>query len=132
MERCKSAQLELFNIVIVLKCTQSDQRGCASAAKNPGTNEQRQGGPLVFRSMQGASSTASAPALFVGRAVSVVTRPPACGNLKQSVTHTHTHSAALRRSRGLNRRLKSLRNKRKKTRKSSAKRAREKDRGSKR
>ena len=45
-------------------------------------------------------------------------------------THTHTHTVTLGGARveGLNRYLKSLRNKRKKHRKSSAKRAREKDR----
>ena len=51
----------------------------------------------------------------------------------QSVTRAHAHSAALRRSgeKDLNRHLKSLRNERKKDRKSSAKRAGEKDRCSK-
>ena len=63
------------------------------------TNQQRQGKPVEsLRWMQvhsRASSTASAPTdtLFVGRAVSVVTRPPACRKLLETEgdTHTHTH-----------------------------------------
>ena len=74
-----------------------------------------------------------------------VDSPPACGekvveNPLSRVGHTHTHGAAQRRSdRGplggalahnLNSHLKSLRQERKKNRKSSAKRARRKGRGS--
>ena len=70
------------------------------------TNQQRQGKPVEsLRSMQvhsGASSTASAPAdtLFVGRAVSVVTRPPACNknSSRRSVEHTHTHTHTPKRT----------------------------------
>ena len=53
-------------------------------SKRPWKQKTAEGGPVEsLRSMQvhcGASSTASAPTdtLFVGRAVSVVTRPPAC------------------------------------------------------
>ena len=71
---------------------------------NMGTNQQRQGEPVEsLRLMQvhsGASSTASAPTdtLFVGRVVSVVTRPPALlsggngnsGIVVQGVTHTQS------------------------------------------
>ena len=75
--------------------------------KDHGTNEQRQGGPVVsvcFRQVHsGASSTASAPTgtLFVGRAVPAVSRPPAVVVEKKSDseplgtgvdTHTHTHT----------------------------------------
>ena len=111
--------------------------------KDYGTNEQRQGGPVVsvcFRQVHsGASSTASAPTgtLFVGRAVPAVSRPPAVVVEKKIDseplgtgvdTHTHTVPLCGARAVNLNRYLKSLRNKRKKRRKSSAKRAREKDR----
>ena len=63
--------------------------------KNHRSNEQRQGPRADHWVHSGASSTASAPTdtLFVGRAVSVVTRPPALNKNSsgQSVTHTHTH-----------------------------------------
>ena len=58
--------------------------------------------------------------------------PPACRKLLETeMTHTHTRPLCGGLAQNLDRRLKSLRNKRKKTRKSSAKRAGEKDWGSK-
>ena len=80
--------------------------------KDHGTNEQRQGGPVVsvcFRQVHsGASSTASAPTgtLFVGRAVPAVSRPPAVVVEKKSDseplgtgvdTHTHTGGVCMPR-----------------------------------
>ena len=48
--------------------------------KNHGTNEQRQGGPLVLLLLR--STQVHSEALLqnqpIGRAVAVVTRPPAC------------------------------------------------------
>ena len=81
----------------------------------------------------GASPTASAPAgiLFVGREMPEVSRPPVYQVAPFGTgfdTHTHTAPLCGARVRNLNRYLKSLRNKRKKDRKSSTKRARENDR----
>ena len=59
------------------------------------TDQQRQGKPVEsLRWMQvhnGATSTASAPTdtLFVARAVSVVTGPPACRKLLETEGDTH-------------------------------------------
>ena len=60
--------------------------------KNHGTNEQRQGGPLVsLRSMQVHSGASSTPHRWTG---SIGGDPsPACGKLFETEcdTHTHTH-----------------------------------------
>ena len=68
---------------------------------------------------------------FVASGRCVEPDAPAGGKLLETECDTHTRPLCGALAEDLNRHLKSLRNKRKKTRKSSAERAREKDRSSK-